>query len=359
MTNKLRKGLRLLLVTPYHKKKIALHKGGIATWSNLFVEEAKKRGINFRIVDTSATGKRLKNLTERINLFSEFFRTIRIFISSIMSSLFFNPTVVHINSSCSQRGLLRDYYVIKLLNKKRRKIIFHLRCDAEKAIKSNEKSVRLLQKISKRADVVLTLNMESFIFCKNQISNSNVKIVSNLISPDKVRTNDKSISERINTVIFVGFVQEQKGFLEIVEVAKHFPEIKFELVGNRRKTTYGINLGDNVVNIQNATKEDVVEKLDSADVFLFPSHAEGFSNALLEAMARGLPIICTNVGANAEMVAGGYIVNVGDVSAMVEALEKMSSKEVRKVMSDANLLKVKENYLVEKVFDDLLKIYLE
>ena len=37
--------------------------------------------------------------------------------------------------------------------------------------------------------------------------------------------------------------------------------------------------------------EEVEKWLDAADVFILPSHTEGISNAMLEAMARGLPII--------------------------------------------------------------------
>lgn len=358
MAKKVENKLRLLLVTPYHRNKVNLYKGGIATWSNLFVEEANKRKIDFRIVDISMKGKRLKNRSAKASVFAEFFRTMRILTSSIINSLFFKPTVVHINSSGTRRGLLRDYYVMKLLNKKRRRIILHLRCDAKKTIENNEKSMKILHKISKMADVILTLNIESLNFCKRHYSNTSIEIISNFISTDIVKSSSKIISDKINTVIFVGLVHEEKGFFEIVEVAKSFPKIKFELVGNRSTQTYEIKSGSNVVFIDNASRKDVIKKLDNADIFFFPSHSEGFSNALLEAMARGLPIICTNVGANAEMVAGGIVVNVHDVDAMVDALEKMRSKEVREIMSEANLLKVKENFLVERVFDDLLKIYL-
>ena len=43
---------------------------------------------------------------------------------------------------------------------------------------------------------------------------------------------------------------------------------------------------------------DVVERLQNKDIFLLTSRAEGLSNALLEAMAQGLPCITTNIGGN-------------------------------------------------------------
>ena len=52
-------------------------------------------------------------------------------------------------------------------------------------------------------------------------------------------------------------------------------------------------------------RPDVVELLRIADIGLQCSHEEGFSNALLEAMAAGLPTIATDVGGTAEAVVDG------------------------------------------------------
>ncbi len=49
-------------------------------------------------------------------------------------------------------------------------------------------------------------------------------------------------------------------------------------------------------------REDVPELLDVMDVFVFPSHFEGLPGALLEAMAAKVPIICTPVDGNSELV---------------------------------------------------------
>jgi glycosyltransferase involved in cell wall biosynthesis len=62
--------------------------------------------------------------------------------------------------------------------------------------------------------------------------------------------------------------------------------------------------------------------LEAADIFLFPSRQEGFSNALIEAMACGLPVVATDVGGNAEAVGegGGRIVPAEDSGALAAAL---------------------------------------
>ena len=55
------------------------------------------------------------------------------------------------------------------------------------------------------------------------------------------------------------------------------------------------------------------------DCFVLPSLAEGISNTILEAMASGLPVIATDVGGNADLVARGItgqIVPAGDPEAL-------------------------------------------
>jgi glycosyltransferase involved in cell wall biosynthesis len=68
------------------------------------------------------------------------------------------------------------------------------------------------------------------------------------------------------------------------------------------------------------------------DIFLLPSHGEGFPNSLVEAMAAGMACIATPVGAVPEMGAEGgiLIVPVGNVSALADAISQLvASAELR------------------------------
>lgn len=70
-------------------------------------------------------------------------------------------------------------------------------------------------------------------------------------------------------------------------------------------------------------RADVADVMRGFSCFALPSLAEGISNTILEAMATGLPVIATNVGGNAELVAEGRtgrLVPSGDVEAMARAL---------------------------------------
>lgn len=70
--------------------------------------------------------------------------------------------------------------------------------------------------------------------------------------------------------------------------------------------------------------------LSSASVFVLPSRSEGFSNAIVEAMAAGLPVVATRVGGNAEAVengVNGFIVDSEDVEAMAVAVTRLLEDE--------------------------------
>jgi glycosyltransferase involved in cell wall biosynthesis len=71
----------------------------------------------------------------------------------------------------------------------------------------------------------------------------------------------------------------------------------------------------------------VLKLMCKADVFLFPSHGEGFPNSLVEAMAAGMASVVTPVGAVPEMVAdgGALVVPVGDAGALRNAIERLAA----------------------------------
>lgn len=70
-------------------------------------------------------------------------------------------------------------------------------------------------------------------------------------------------------------------------------------------------------------REDIPALLQASDIYALPSLKEGFSNALLEAMAAGLPVVATDVGGNAEAVEhgrSGWIVPARDDGQFLSAV---------------------------------------
>jgi len=113
-------------------------------------------------------------------------------------------------------------------------------------------------------------------------------------------------------VLFVGRLVHEKGLDSLLEVwaALPRPGDLLVLVGDgplRRSLearAHALGLGDSVRFFGHQT--DVTPFYDMADVFVLPSRTEGVSNALLEAMAAGLPPVASDVGGNRDIIEDGH-----------------------------------------------------
>jgi glycosyltransferase involved in cell wall biosynthesis len=106
------------------------------------------------------------------------------------------------------------------------------------------------------------------------------------------------------------------------EVKQHLPEVVFAIAGedhepehaaHLRKTIAALGLEQHVVLLGGVA--EVRDLLRCSDMFCLLSRSEGLSNALLEAMACGLPCIATDVGGNPELVVPyetGFLVSKDD-----------------------------------------------
>ena len=87
----------------------------------------------------------------------------------------------------------------------------------------------------------------------------------------------------------------------------------------------------------------VFDFLDSVDLFVMPSRAEGLPRAMLEAMARGCPCIGSNVGGIPELLAPDDLVPVNDPKALAQKIMEVTANPERmKAMSERNLARAKQ-----------------
>lgn len=109
------------------------------------------------------------------------------------------------------------------------------------------------------------------------------------------------------------------------------------------------------------SRRDIDEVLHTLDVLVSPSLSEGFSNAILEAMAAGLPVIATRVGGSTEQVADGItglLVAPAQVTELQQALlTLLDSPALRARMGEAARARVQECFSVEVMADNHARLY--
>jgi len=148
---------------------------------------------------------------------------------------------------------------------------------------------------------------------------------------------------------------ERKGLNYLIEAFGKFckgkddVELRLYGGGDKREMLEGIvkNLGieGKITFLGEQPREVVYEDIGGYSVFVIPSKNEGMSNSMLEAMARGLPIIATDVGGTRELIdeRNGFIVEKENTEQICEALEKLyNNKELGEKMGRASREKVRD-----------------
>lgn len=329
--------------------------GGIATWSLRYLEFCKKHQISVDLVNTALSGERGNRINSKRKLSDEISRTRRI-LHDMKQELKNTPDIVHVNSSCSTFGIIRDYMCIYMAKKRKIPVFFHCHCNIKDQIQKTY-GIKILKKIFNMVSQVWVLNTDSFNFVK-ELNAKKVEIVPNFVDEESL-SDIHNINKEIGEVVFVGHVQPTKGCKEIYDVARRLPQVHFRLIGPVNDEIKQLQCPKNVTLEGECSSEQIQQFFSIADVFLFPSHTEGFSLSLTEAMANGLPCIATNVGANKDMIEnqGGIIVPVKDEKAIVEAFQLIGEKETRKKMSVWNINKVRSTYTIEIVMRKIVEMY--
>ncbi|MFV0343518.1 MAG: glycosyltransferase family 4 protein [Anaerocolumna sp.] len=107
-------------------------------------------------------------------------------------------------------------------------------------------------------------------------------------------------------------------------------------------------------------REDIIELLKISDIFMFPSIREGLSLSLMEAMATGLPILCSNIRGNVDLIRngeGGYLFQYNDVVALSNHIEQLSDNlELREKMGQTNLINIKDKD-INRIHEIMSNIY--
>ena len=231
-------------------------------------------------------------------------------------------------------------------------------------------------------DLVLTVSEEVRHFCieKDHLPPQKVATLYNGLEFDKINHSNGTdnvrvslgINPEVSLILTVGHVRRVKGTDILVETAAkvvpYFPEALFLVVGRICEPGYQRELESRIqeLGMQRNVRflgeyTEVYSLLKSGSVFFLPSRSEGFSNALLEAMACGLPSVVTRVGGNAEAIEdgrNGYVIESEDVnSAADRILRLLRDPNEAKRMGISGKRSVEEKFTADGMIERLIEHY--
>jgi glycosyltransferase involved in cell wall biosynthesis len=148
------------------------------------------------------------------------------------------------------------------------------------------------------------------------------------------------VPRRIQTLLFVGQWLPMKGIRYLKDAATKIlganPSLQLVCAGTLTderhvQSEFAVDVRDRVRVVPRIDQAGLAQLYRQADVFIFPSLYEGFSRAIVEAMASRLPIVCTPVGVAGDALGNeqsALIVPKHDADALVLAIDRLRSDPV-------------------------------
>lgn len=142
-------------------------------------------------------------------------------------------------------------------------------------------------------------------------------------------------------VAFIGAFIHRKGVLRLSEAVKRVGGVKTIYIGSGKEKPYD----EDILFCGRLSHEKIPKYLNAADVFVLPTLAEGCCNAIIEAMACGLPIISSDLPFNDDIIdkANSIRIDSANIHQIAEAIQYLrDNPQIREEMSKASLIKAKK-----------------
>lgn len=225
----------------------------------------------------------------------------------------------------------------------------------------SRKTQKALSSLAHRASGWVFQTVDAQSWYEPHIKNVFHRVIPNAINPSFLR--DPYEGEREKVIIGAGRLNEQKNFPLLISsfarVADKFPEYKLRIYGKGAllDSLKGLaeekGVGDRVE--FPGYVPDMPERLEKASMFVLSSDYEGMPNALMEAMASGLPCVSTDCGGGGARFLiqdgeNGLLVPQRDEKAMAEAMERILSDDAFAKSLGENARKLQETLAPDKIY---------
>jgi glycosyltransferase involved in cell wall biosynthesis/peptidoglycan/xylan/chitin deacetylase (PgdA/CDA1 family) len=228
---------------------------------------------------------------------------------------------------------------------------------------------RRLQKVAYRAAHRLVANSHAAAqqLVRDGVPEERITVISNGIDTSIVPK--RHYSTRPRRIAMVACLREEKRIDVLIAAAprilERHPDAEFLIVGDGP-------CRDQLAALARATavfdrfqflghRDDVPEVLAQADLLVLPSQSEAFPNAIIEAMAAGLPVVATDVGGIPELVAEGHtgrLVPPGDADALAGALlDVLDQPERAAEFGRAGRRRIEQTYSFDRMVEQFETLY--
>lgn len=208
-----------------------------------------------------------------------------------------------------------------------------------------------------------------FLKSKNKVQEFKLHLIPNPIPINSGNEIPLSSKEDFRIVI-VSRLEPVKNIESVIRVLAYlipkFPFIKLTIIGegSQRETLEKLtnNLGmGNVVTFKGFLSAPW-DNITAADLFVLNSYTEGFSNALAEAMTRGIPVLATAVGAAKNLIEdgkNGWLISPSSEQELLNKIDEiiMLPKSILKEIGDNGQKNTLRNYSLESHIKSLMQIY--
>ena len=341
--------------------------GGLGTWTEHFLREGLPAGYETYLVDTSIRNPRRAHGASAWA--GEVRRTSRIITGLLWRMVRIRPHVVHLNCSHSIRGITRALVCARLARIFRIPVVSHYHGHTARYLAGRRNSMRrrLLRALARTSQVNIAMNRPS-LACLQELQHEKQRaavLLPNFIADSVFDSPARSEATCGRArVLYAGRIMAAKGCREVLDTAPELPEAEFILLGpvmadmeeHVRRLPPNVTLGGDV------PQDVVLQQMRTSDIFVLPTdHNEGFPMAVLEAMAVGLPVVSTRVGAIPEMIdenEGGLLIEPDEKEGLAPALRQLLERPaMRQQMGLHNRRKSQSEYAYSVVISQLVSVY--